>query len=77
MGVYYGEGIGIEENTHQAAKWYLKSAEQGHSTAQLNLGKCYLEGKGIEKNENTALKWLKKSCRTRRIGCFFHYWLYV
>ena len=42
----------------QAVKWYRKAAEQGHATAQSNLGFCYLLGHGVESNLRTGYMWL-------------------
>ena len=34
-------------------------AEQGHATAQYNLGLMYRNGKGVPQNHKTAVKWYK------------------
>jgi len=36
-------------------------ADQGHSSAQYNLGLMYAEGKGITQNYKEAVKWYRKS----------------
>ncbi|MBQ4314147.1 MAG: sel1 repeat family protein, partial [Lentisphaeria bacterium] len=41
--------------------WYRKAAEQGHATAQYNLGLCYYLGQGVTKDLAEAVKWLRKS----------------
>ena len=41
----------------EATKWYLKSAEQGNTIAQLNLGFCYANGVGVPKNIVEAYAW--------------------
>ena len=50
-------GIGIDENNEEAAKWYQLSAEQGDSDAQNNLGAMYSKGEGAEQSFVDALKW--------------------
>ena len=39
----------------------MKSANQGDSEGQFEVGKCYLEGNGISKSEKEAYIWLQKS----------------
>jgi len=46
---------------NKAAYWYLKAAEQNHSTAQNNLGQCYENGTGVEVNIKEAIKWYRLS----------------
>ena len=45
----------------EAAKWYRKAAEQGHSEAQYQLGECYYCGHGVDKDYNEAVKWFRKA----------------
>jgi len=49
------------EDYNQAAKWYRKAAEQGHSGAQNNLGSLYQHGLGLTKNMQESIKWYKLS----------------
>ncbi len=34
----YQNGLGVEQNYHKAVQYYLKSANQGNSDAQNNIG---------------------------------------
>ena len=45
----------------QAAKWFLKAAEQGDAQAQTKLGVMYFKGKGVPQNYNEAAKWYTKA----------------
>ena len=38
-----------------------EAANEGHASAQNNLGHCYEFGKGVEKNESHAMEWYSKS----------------
>ena|SRR5437899_10118313 len=38
LGLKYANGEGTTQDYVQAARWYLKSAEQDHALAQFNLG---------------------------------------
>jgi TPR repeat protein len=58
MGVIYSDGIGIEQDVKEAAKWLRKSAPKGIADAQFRLGLMYKEGRGVEQNFKEAEKWL-------------------
>lgn len=45
----------------QAAEWYRKAAEQGHTSAQCSLGYLYEHGFGLSKDLQEAIKWYKLS----------------
>ena len=45
----------------EGEKWYRKSAEQGDSEAENNLGCIYSDGLGVENDYKEALKWFRKS----------------
>ena len=48
-------------NYKEAVKWLREAAEQGHTEAQLKLGKCYYNGEGVEEDRDEAEKWLSKA----------------
>lgn len=56
---YFQKGIECRkaEKWEEAVKWYRKAAEQGHASAQYNLGWCYDNGYGVVRNESEAVKW--------------------
>ncbi len=41
----------------EAVKWYRKAAEQGHATAQYNLGVMYGNGRGVTQDYVHAHMW--------------------
>ena len=57
----YDNGEGTLKDPKQAFYWYKKSAEQGHATAQFNLGTMYIHGEGTPKDLKQAAFWIKKS----------------
>jgi TPR repeat protein len=42
-------------------KWFKKSADQGNSSAQYNLGNCYYYGDGVKISDKKAVKYYKLS----------------
>src|ERR1035441_2202299 len=47
MGCDYFFGEGVPQDFPQAAIWFRKAAEQGHTGAQINLGTAYSRGLGV------------------------------
>ena len=41
LGLCYQTGRGVEQNTPEAVKWFIRAARQGNKTAQHNLGLHY------------------------------------
>ena len=46
LGVLYAEGIGVECDFAETAKWWLRAAEQGEAEAQSYIGDFYATGHG-------------------------------
>lgn len=62
LGFYYDSGGGgLSQNYVRAVYWYRKAAEQGHASAQNNLGVCYVRGNGVPQSFTEAVKWYKLS----------------
>ena len=57
VGDLYKDGVGVQRNYSQAADWYRKAAEQGHSRARSELGNLYLNGRGVPKNVIEGTAW--------------------
>ena len=58
VGNNYFNGVGVEENTDEAFKWFFKAAEQGQPNAQFEIGQLYeYGGHDIE----TAREWYRKA----------------
>lgn len=53
---------GLPKDATEAVKWFRKSAEQGYTDAQYNLGYLYQQGaKGIPKDLEQAKSWYGKA----------------
>jgi TPR repeat protein len=48
VGFLYQRGLGVQQDTAEAAKWYQKSAARGHTPAYLALGQMYRKGEGVK-----------------------------
>jgi len=59
--VLYEGGQGVPQDYTQAAFWYRKSAEQGYSKAQSNLGSMYHRGQGVPQDDTQASSWFRKA----------------
>ena len=49
-------------NLKDAAMWYALAAEEGESTAQLQLADMYYRGNGVLQDFDLALMWVNISC---------------
>jgi TPR repeat protein len=62
LGVYYKDGLGVDQNYTRAASWFRKGAELGNAFAKFNLALLHTSGLGVEidLNKSTKLehKWL-------------------
>ena len=63
LGVCYYYETCIDRSTDEAAKWWMKAAEQGHFKAQSNIGVLFLERKGDKESEEAAVKWFRLAAK--------------
>ena len=63
LGVKYANLNGGAPDYEQAARWYLKAADQSHALAQFNLGVMSANGQGMPQDEAVALNWFNKAAR--------------
>jgi len=54
---YYLGRDGVEQNLEEAARWYLKLAQQGDVRAQTTIGLMYSRGYGVKKDPQAAHRW--------------------
>ena len=57
----YEEGQGVPQDDQEAVNWWRKAAEQGHASAQFNLGFMYAEGRGVPQDDQEAVGWYRKA----------------
>ena len=56
LGVYYKDGLGVDQNYTRAASWFRKGSELGNAFAQFNLGLMHTSGIGVEIDLNKSAK---------------------
>ena len=57
LGCCYHDGEGVAVDKADAARWFLKSAEQGDEDAMRKLVSHYRDGDGVEQDEAEAARW--------------------
>ena len=66
-----GEDSDERGDYQEASKWYRKAAEQGNSSAQVNLGAMYAEGRGVAQDFQEALAWYREAAQQgEAVACF-------
>ena len=60
----YYSGRGVPQDYGEAARWFGKSAEQGQTAAQKNLGAMYGKGEGLPQSHFMAYVWLDIAARS-------------
>ena len=53
----YDDGEGVPQDDAEAVRWYRLAADQGHATAQNNLGIRYSNGRGVPQDYVEAHMW--------------------
>lgn len=61
LGTMYLNGIGVNRDDNEAARWYRKASEQAHADGMLNLGRVYSSGSGVAKDEAEATLWYRRA----------------
>jgi hypothetical protein len=63
LGLMYLKGLGVAQESQEAARWFKKAADQDYAIAQNNLGSMYKYGLGVSQNYTEATKWYSKSAK--------------
>jgi len=61
LGIYYMDGMGVEENFKEAVKWFRLAGN--HPDTQFDLGSCYNEGKGVKKDYKKAIQLFENAAQ--------------
>ncbi|KAF9295978.1 hypothetical protein BGZ88_001000 [Linnemannia elongata] len=57
----------------EAMTWYQKAAEQGHATAQYNIGSLYHQGLGMSQDYAEAMTWFRKAAEQGDATAQYYY----
>jgi uncharacterized protein len=60
-------------DSSEAARWYLKAAEQSHVRAQYNLGLMYLKGQGVARDKALSRLWMSKAANLGDAGAQYEF----
>ena len=52
-------GEGVPQDAAEAVRWFRLAAEQGHASAQYNLGVMYDTGEGVPQDAAEAVRWYR------------------
>ena len=63
-------GTVFQKDEREAARWFLRAAEQAVVVAQFNLGLLHEKGLGVERNHAEAMKWYAKAVEAEFIPAF-------
>lgn len=63
LGIWYTQGLGVEEDILKAINYFARAAEAGDAYAQTNLGKMYLNGQGVSPNLTEAKRLLAAAAK--------------
>ena len=56
LGSCYYCGVGVAEDSEEAARCFRRAADQGHALAQCKLGWCYEIGEGVATDMHAAIR---------------------
>ena len=64
------EGAG--QDYAQAARWYLKAADQKHAPAQFKPASMYAAGQGVTRDDAQSMGWMQKAADLGDAGAQYH-----
>lgn len=59
LGTMYDDGIDVQKDDHEAARWYQLAAEQGNASALFSLGSLYAFGDLSIRDYKESVKWYR------------------
>jgi hypothetical protein len=55
-----------------AARWYLKAADQGFAVAQNALGVAYARGDGVKESKTEAVRWFRQAAEQGNVDAQYN-----
>ncbi|WP_128331470.1 tetratricopeptide repeat protein [Apibacter sp. HY039] len=72
LGVCYEYGIGVDENSQEAFRWYKFAAEKGSIGSKYRLGLAYKYGMGTEENLAESFVWFQDAAQEGNFHAQYH-----
>jgi hypothetical protein len=63
LGMWFYEGLGVQQDYAEAARWYRLAADQGDALAKYNLGLMYANGEGVIQDYREAFTLFRSSAQ--------------
>ena len=73
LGMAYGSGASVRQDTKQAMHWFQIAAKKGHPIAEFMMGKAHYNGWEMKKNYAEAANWFR--CSADKGFAPAQYWL--
>ena len=67
LGVFYTEGMGVDQDLTKAADYFYRAARRQHPDARYAYADCCLNGIGVEKNEEQAVRWFTAAAEKQHV----------
>jgi TPR repeat protein len=64
VGQLYQKGLGVPQNSSNAAKWFTEGTNMGSTPAVLRLGQMYWDGEGVGKDKISAYEYIYLASRS-------------
>jgi uncharacterized protein len=61
LGVMYLDGLGVEPDPAEAARWFGLAADSGYTEAEVELGLLYAKGRGLPRDNKKAVELWQKA----------------
>jgi len=61
IAVMYEQGLGVNKDDTQSARWFVAAAERGDAASQLKAGTLYEAGQGVSKDLGRASYWYSQA----------------
>lgn len=72
LGLSCSNGCSQPQDQQQAAKWYLRAADQEHALAQFNLGLMLAAGTGVPTDPVAAIRWIRRAATAGDPGAQYY-----
>jgi len=72
LGIRYYDGLGVDVDYAEAAKYYLLAVEQNHTNAHFRMGLLHLYGHGVKKDLSDAVRYFKTAADDGNTDAQYH-----